>query len=401
MITLAELRKKASRPWTAGRFLRAWMTGVPLFPLEIPLAPPSGRAISRNFADVRRWVREIEKASRDKTGTKYEVVYRSVNHRQLGPQQIPVRIRFETEAEWLGYIGKESEFNCFKRLKNSTRSILPALVAFLTEKPMAALAQAENWDKLLAVCNWFITHPKPDRYIRALEIPGIDTKFIEGNKKILAELLGRVVDEKAVDASVAGLAGHGFERRFGLKYDAPCVRFRLLDPDLALDGLTDLSLPTRDFGVRDFGAETVFVTENKINGLSFPLVPGAMVVFGLGYGIDALAGIDWLRQKRIIYWGDIDTHGFSILSRFRSYYQQTESLLMDEDTLQSHRDLWGQEDDKKRCVGDLCNLNETETTLFSDLKADSFGPAVRLEQERIRFSRLLAALIETGFNKIS
>ncbi len=392
MIGPSELRKKALRPWSAGRFLRAWFAGESLFPLDIPLAPPSGRTISRKFSDVRRWVQEIEKSSKEKTGTGYRVVCRPVNHRQLGPQQIPCRIRFESEDDWFGYIGKERNFKRFQAMVATTRSELPALVAFIEEKPLVALAQVENWGKFLAVCNWFTTHPWPDRYIRSLDIPGVDTKFIERNKKILVELLDRVMDESAVEASVTGLAGHGFERRFGLKYDAPCVRFRLLDPDLAVDGFTDLCLPARDFGACDFGAETVFVTENKINGLSFPPVPAAMVVFGLGYGIEVLSNIDWIRRKRIIYWGDIDTHGFSILSRFRGYYPQTQSLLMDRDTLEAHRDLWGQEDEKKRYLGELSNLNETEKVLFSDLKADHFGPAVRLEQERIQFPRLIATL---------
>jgi hypothetical protein len=401
MIGLGDLRKKALRPWTDGRFLRAWLVGATLFPLEVPLAPPSGRAISQNFPDVRRWVQEIETAGKEKTGTGYRVVYRPVNHRQLGPQQMPCQVRFESRGDWLGYIGKDRDFKRFKAMVDSTRSDLPALVSFIEEKPMLALAQTENWDKLLAVCNWFTAHPRPDRYIRALDIPGVDTKFIEGNKKILSELLDRVLDEGAVDVSASGLAGHGFERRFGLKYDAPGVRFRLLDPDLAVNGLTDLNLPAKDFGMRDFGVETVFITENKINGLSFPSVPGAMVVFGLGYGIEVLFGIGWLRQKRIIYWGDIDTHGFAMLSRVRGCFQQTQSLLMDRDTLEAHRDLWGKEAEKKRFLGRLAHLSEAEQPFFADLKADHFGPAVRLEQERIRFSRLLAALREMGFNEIS
>jgi len=392
MIGPGDLRQKAFRHWADGRFLSAWLEGATIFPLEIPLAPPSGKAISRNFSDVRRWVQEIDKESREKTGTGYRVICRSVNHRQLGPQQIPVRIRFETEVEWLAYIGKERDFKRFQAMTKTTRFDLPALVSFIEEKPMAALAQVQNWGKFLSVCKWFTAHPRPDRFIRSLDIPGVDTKFIEGNKKILAQLLDRVMDESAVEASVIGLAGHGFERRFGLKYDVPCVRFRLLDPDLAVDGFADLNLPAKDFEARDFGAETVYITENKINGLSFPPVPGAMVVFGLGYGIEVLSGIDWLRQKRIIYWGDIDTHGFSILSRVRGYFQQTQSLLMYRYTLRAHRELWGKEDEKKRFLGKLSNLNEPEQTLFSDLKADRLGTAIRLEQERIRFSRLLAAL---------
>jgi hypothetical protein len=392
MIGPGELRKKAGRPWSDGRFLRSWLRGESLFPLEIPLAPPSGKQISENFSDVRLWVQTLVKSSQEKTGTGYRVVYRSVNHRQLGPQQIPCRVRFETESDWLGYIGKKRVFKQFQGVVEKTRYGQPALMSFLEEKPMTALAQKENWDRLLGVCRWFAAHPRPNLYIRQLDIPGVDTKFIEGNKKILAELLNRVLDESAMEAAVTGFIRHGFERRFGLKFDAPLVRFRILDLALAVDGLTDLTLPVADFAARDFRAHTVFVTENKINGLSFPPVPGALVIFGLGYGIEMLAEIKWLADKRIVYWGDIDTHGFAILSQFRGYFLRTCSLLMDQETLTGHRGLWGKEDKNKRFVGELANLSEPEQALFSDLKTNRFGPAVRLEQERIGFSRLVEAI---------
>ena len=392
MITPEELGKRALRFWSDGRFLQAWLAGETLFPLEFSLAPPSGTRISQNFSTVRQWIQALEKSSKAKIGTGYRVVYQAVNHRQLGPQQVPDRIRFETETDWLGFIRKKSDFKLFRKITKKTRTSLPALIPFLRENPLAALAQAANWDRLLAVCHWFVDHPRPRLYIRQLDIPGVETKFIEGHKKILAALLDRVLDPNTVDPTATGLSGHGFERRFGLKYDLPGVRLRILAPDLALGGLTDLALPAPDLADRDFGARTVFVTENKINGLCFPPFSGALVIFGLGYGIEMLAEIGWLRQKRIVYWGDIDTHGFAILSRVRGYFPQTESLLMDRATLEAHRGLWGKEDEKKRFLGALINLNEPEQALFSDLKSDRFGPAVRLEQERIGFSRLVAAL---------
>lgn len=36
-----------------------------------------------------------------------------------------------------------------------------------------------------------------------------------------------------------------------------------------------------------------------------------MVIFGGADGIDRLVQIDWLRDRDIAYWGDIDTHGFA------------------------------------------------------------------------------------------
>ncbi len=41
--------------------------------------------------------------------------------------------------------------------------------------------------------------------------------------------------------------------------------------------------------------------------------------------------------------GDIDTYGFAMLDRLRSYHPHIRSLLMDEATLLQHRPLWGRE----------------------------------------------------------
>ena len=49
------------------------------------------------------------------------------------------------------------------------------------------------------------------------------------------DLLARVLPAAAIDETVTGLTGSGFERRYGLRYDQPLIRFRLLDPALPLE----------------------------------------------------------------------------------------------------------------------------------------------------------------------
>ena len=111
------------------------------------------------------------------------------------------------------------------------------------------------------------------------------------------------------------------ERRYGVRYDQPLIRLRLLDPALGerFGGLTDISLPLDRFATLDPPCRRVFITENKINGLSFPPLPDSLVIFGLGYGVESLRDAPWLRQREIHYWGDLDTHGFAILSLLRGW----------------------------------------------------------------------------------
>jgi len=91
-------------------------------------------------------------------------------------------------------------------------------------------------------------------------------------------------------------------------------------------------------------ARRVIVTENKINGLALPELADTLAIFGLGYGIQTLAEVPWLKDKALYYWGDIDTHGLNILAMARAICPHTRALLMDQATLLQYRDLWSRED---------------------------------------------------------
>jgi hypothetical protein len=273
-----------------------------------------------------------------------------------------------------------------------TRASLPELLPYLAQQPLKALKHADRWPDMITVCQWFKTHPLPHNYIRQLDIAGVDTKFIETHKAVLMELLPLVLETAHYHPAVSGLAKHGFERKFGLTYDPALVRLRLLDPALIQSGFSDITVPLVELAQTDPGAKTIFITENKINGLAFPPVRQALVIFGLGYGVEMLPQISWLGEKEMVYWGDIDTHGFAILSQLRGYFPHLRSMLMDRKTLLDHRALWGAEEPAKRYTGDLAHLTSEEYHLFVELKQNKFGAHLRLEQERVRFSAVQEAL---------
>ena len=132
----------------------------------------------------------------------------------------------------------------------------------------------------------------------------------------------------------------------------------------------------------DLAIKTVFIVENKITGLACPEFPNAIVIFALGYSVDILADIPLLKNATLYCWGDLDTHGFAILSRLRSYYPDTISFLMDEHTLKQFSYLSGTEFKPLETIPD--NLTPDELAVFLYLK----NTALRLEQERVSFKVL-------------
>ena len=391
MITPEEIRGKALRLWNSKKLLVSCLTGENLFPLRIPFSPPDGRTLSNQYPEVRQWISRLIAKSKSELPRSYSIGFSTVNNRALGTQQVPREIRFDELEDLLAFIGKEKAFRQFQTLAVTTKKRLPQLESFLLNKPHKALGLYPQWEKLLTVCEYFIANPQPGRYIRQLDIQGIDTKFIEQHKPVLAELLDMVLSETAVNAMYKR-----FEQRFGLKYDEPTIRFRILDTRLTIAGLSDLSLPLSQFKTLQTDVDTVFITENKINGLSFPEVNRALVIFGLGYGVQMLAEVDWLPAKSVYYWGDIDTHGFAILSQLRSHFPQTRSLLMDRNTLLEHRLFWVVEPGEKRFVDELKNLTGPEQELFTALRGNSLGTNVRLEQERIQYEYVMGAVLNMG-----
>ena len=108
-----------------------------------------------------------------------------------------------------------------------------------------------------------------------------------------------------------------------------------------------------------------------------------MAIFGAGYGWETLTRCRWLHACALHYWGDIDTHGFGILSQLRAHFDHAESFLMDRATLDTHREFWGVEDYPLRV--DLLRLTKEEQTLYRSLQHNSIREGLRLEQEYIRF----------------
>jgi hypothetical protein len=185
-------------------------------------------------------------------------------------------------------------------------------------------------------------------------------------------------------------------RRFALRYgflEKPeLIRFRVLDDRLSLlpgPIRPDIALDAESFAKLELPVRLVFVTENETNYLAFPPVNDAIVIFGAGYGWEALAKAQWLSTCQIHYWGDIDTHGFAILDSFRSRFPTARSFLMDYPTLKAHEALWGHEPEP--VVRDLPRLTPAERLLYDGLRDNRYHPQVRLEQEKIEYSLVLRA----------
>ncbi|MEY6433911.1 DUF3322 domain-containing protein [Thioalkalicoccus limnaeus] len=375
----ADLRAQVQRLWERGELLRASVTETTAWPLRLTLKAPAAADLAERFEAVRDWVQALAATPQ------VRIEWRERAHRVQGRQRLPAAVWVDSLEAALAFIGKTRQVEGYRRLWRWTGTAQPALLPWLIRRPLQALELADRWERLLAVVAWLQAHPRPGLYLRQVDLPGVDSKFIEGHRGVLTEWLDLALPPEAIDAAATGVAQ--FTRRYGFLDKPIRIRFRPLDPALpSLPGcreLADITLDATNFATLALPVERVFITENETNFLAFPPVTRAIVLFGAGYGWESLARAAWLHRCDLHYWGDIDTHGFAILDQLRGHFPHAASLLMDRETLLAHRPLWGVEPQPGR--HDLRRLTPAEAALYDDLRFDRIRPGVRLEQERLGF----------------
>ncbi len=384
--TLTDLKNKVISRWNSGELLVEAIEPGSQFPLRLSIKAPSSNELSSCFSAVQDWVAQWVKATNNATLT---LEWRDINHRQLGRNKLPAALILSTLDDTVRWLGKSRDFHDFIRMANHLLSEFPSLKSWILKNSHVVLREKENLVRLMSILRWVTSNPRPNIYLRQISLPGIDTKFIEQHKKLLAEWFDLELPSEAISKEFTGISR--FEARYGFKEKPAQVRFRMLDKSLYINGCSDLMICVADFSRLSLAVKTVFITENDINGLIFPDYPQAIVLFGRGYGFDFLQEAYWLKDKTVFYWGDIDTHGFAILNQCRHHIPHLQSMLMNKDILLSHQSHWSKE--LKPSQAELAHLTAEEMELYVALRNNHHGEQVRLEQEFVSYDALLKFLI--------
>ena len=373
MITPIEIKKKADNKYYA--YLQSIVEGESFRPIVIA----GSKKPNEDTVKFEKELAELINHSKEKKGYGYTIEYQTIKTKQHGLQDIPISISFQSEYDYLKFINKEKETERFRKDVDRIISSFPELKDWIYRYPFKVIEN--NWDCLLKVCEYFKSNPKPDLYIRELPIQ-VHTKFVEKHKGIIKELLDIIIAEHI------NTNEKQFEARFNLKYDEPIVRFRILDGSISqkyYSGIDDLSIPISQFQCLTLPVQTVYIVENKINMLIFPLKKDSIVVWGHGFGVDVMRNVEWLKTKMIYYWGDLDAQGFQILSEIRTHFSQVKSFLMDRDTFEKYYE--GDKGTETNVEKELC-LTQEEKDMFKYLKENN----LRLEQEKIPFEYVVTKI---------
>lgn len=406
-VAAARERARARLAGHAGAWAGALVEGAEEPEVTIALKPPSEREMLADERAAEEWAREwaaigtpvgpgsdvgAERAPDAGNGVgrrvssgpvRIEVEWVTRSWRSIGRQRVPVRLRLSGTHAVAAFAGGSTARD-WGRLRGRALEVAERLGAPERPEVMAALASVvrrragdlvafddDRFAQVVQVSEWIVANPVAGLRPRQVPVRGVDSKWLGRHRGLVTELV----------AAATGSAD------LGLLDADRLVRLRILDERLAIGGLSDLAAPAAQLVGLPVRPTGVFVLENLESVLAMPPWPGAIAVHGSGYSVDAVAALPWVRDVPIVYWGDLDSHGFAILHLLRAWHDDVTSVLMDEATLRAHRDLWVPEPAPSR--GEFGTLTVGELAALNALRAEGH---VRLEQERIPWATALAAL---------
>ncbi|XAS73411.1 Wadjet anti-phage system protein JetD domain-containing protein [Micrococcaceae bacterium Sec5.1] len=410
--TLAGLRSLSATAWDRGQLLREALEPTDLYPRRRALKRPSATELRDDYAAAREWAAELFAAAGP-----YSLETVDVGRTTIGSNQLPAVAVFDSVEDEVAFVGKSRELGRFRSLASSLVALDPALKAWALKRPLALLELGDAALTAARVALWLGDHPSPGVYVRQLSLPGVHTKFIETHRRTIDEIVGALVhaevwdtptvealddellevaessaaDDSLLGRSAARTPAARFAERHGFLHQPEQVRFRVLDSAIPLLGdARDITVTASAFESFRLPVSRVIITENLVNFLALPERPDTLAIFGAGYGFSSVRDAAWLHDCEVLYWGDLDTHGFRILDQLRSVHPHVSSVLMDEETLLAHRDAWSVEATPSRAV--LSRLTPEEARVYEGLRAGSYGDRVRLEQELIGWEWALRRL---------
>lgn len=385
--SLAGLRALSLKAWNSGALLRELLEPSGVYPRRRPLKRPTAAQLLGEYAAVRAWAAGLSAGA-----GAYSLETVEAGRRTVGVNVIPAAAVFSSVEDEIAFAGKSREAARFQALAAELGLLDPGFAGWAARRPLKLLELGLDAVTAARVALWLRDNPAPGIYVRQLAIPGVHTKFVERNRQVIDQLLAAVVPGFAEpDGEGSEAPAARFARRHGFVHPPELVRFRILDPGIeVLGSARDITVTADAFADLRLPVDTVMATENQVNFLALPERPRTLALFGAGYGFSSLRDAAWLRDCRVLYWGDIDTHGFRILDQLRAVHPHVESVLMDEDTLLAHRDAWATESSPSRAA--LARLTPAEAALYAALGTGVHGSSVRLEQELVGWEWALARL---------
>jgi len=374
---------------------REWLEEPSTGPFSFPLDVPKADEVVRDEVRVRSWLlrwRAWESA-----------------HPKVSLRKVSIRVPFGTQevythldipdADALASLHEDDAEHWRRARRRYSLLAAAGATGARARREFRKIVELDDYDfsLLLQVRAWFAVNPRSGLTIRQVPVEGLHTKWLAKHRALVTATL----DLAAADDAETGDEEVAPELldALGLKPLPSHVDVILADPEDRghVAGLRHLRAPIEEIAALPLTPATVLVVENKESALPIPDRSGLVVIHSLGNFLDSLLALPWIPAD-VLYWGDLDRAGFTLLSRARTRLPTLRSVMMDRATLQEHGHL-ANNDPTERVEASDPTLTPEELRTLEALVSD--GGPLRLEQERIPWVAAEAALDQNWGNAVS
>lgn len=317
MKTVAEVQhlivERIDRHWAESVLAHAQGRDDPRWPWDVSLTNLSGKALNERWSEVWRWIVGWN------TWADANRCALIIANRRVGgaTRAIPTRISIPdidtaaavTDYGWTRHLG---DARCRAGILHDE---FPTTLTSGVLRSACALSDVD-FDLAREAAKWFRHNDATGLTARQVPIAGLHAKWLDRHTRLVTGLSGRA--------------------ELRLVKRPSRIQFSYLDPHWLQQGNRRRDSITLDEPDQPpcYEPQVILVTANKDTALFFPQVEGGIVVEGNGNAVARLSQVPWIRAcPNIVYWGDLDAHGFAILDLLRSTGIPAEAILMDEATL--------------------------------------------------------------------
>ncbi|EKS5987928.1 DUF3322 domain-containing protein [Salmonella enterica subsp. enterica serovar Sandiego] len=314
MFSPDELRKKLARQWDNAK-LRA---GRLLPPGYWPLCLHVGKPSARMFAEQTQYVLQHVQLWRQVAVGRVE--WEEVSYRASDtPVLMPLRWILNGPSDWINAAADPAVSREFRLLEGIIEHVDPIFHSLLVshrslwrhKDPQDIINAASLACRLAPGCAKGLP-------LRLLSGQGVDTKFIENNISLLTRLL---------DVRFSGEASEQGLSTFLDAYDESSHWVLVVPLSPGLLPFKKCRVTTTELAATTLPVSRVLVIENEQCLHQLPALSDTIAILGCGLDVQWLSS-SVLDEKRVAYWGDMDSWGLLMLARARLCRPTLDVLLM-------------------------------------------------------------------------
>ncbi|MEU4607619.1 Wadjet anti-phage system protein JetD domain-containing protein [Kribbella sp. NPDC023972] len=360
--------------------------------LTFPLGAPSADHIARHPGNVDTWLRAWNQWDSEHPDL---TLRRATKRTLLGEQQIITHLQAPTVDALAS--ANPALTKHWRTARTRWQRLLKLHATPAVIKPhLRQIIDLDDADfhLLAAAAKWFAENPRSGLTPRQVPVEGMHTKWLKRHRRLVLAVLGLTpgreippddltdntntdidTDDELPDSDLDLLGLLALPRHIDIILTDPADRS-------AIAGLRHLRAPIAEIAELPLRPSIVLVVENKESALLIPDHEGLVVIHSLGNHLDALTQLPWFNDASLLYWGDLDRPGITLLSRARALQPRLQSILMDPATVQTHLHLAVPER-ISRIDPPLNTLHPHEQAALDALTGALDGQHAQLEQERL------------------